>query len=97
MRHLVPVLVTLLLLLLVAACGSERPAHSGYLPPCSPVEGSSSDPCEPDTTGLWETGGGEVSFEMLDEPRGLDYFLNVKDAHVSHLVVRATYLPGTLR
>ena len=97
MRHLVPVLVTLLLLLLVAACGSERLAHSGYLPPCSPVEGSSSDPCEPDTTGLWETGGGEVSFEMLDEPRGLDYFLNVTDAHVSHLVVRATYLPGTLR
>ena len=98
----VTVLALLIVLLLVAACGSEPSnttlEYTGYLtseiPPCSPVEGSSVDPCDPDAG---QVGGGEASYELGSEPTGMGEHLNSTPVHVAHLVVRGTYLPGTVR
>ena len=86
------------MLLLVAACMDDSSAqeYTGYMPPCIPPEGSTSNPCEPR-----ESGGptsGEASVTLGDpEPRGMDFYLKSTKVHVAHLVVRATYLPGTAR
>ncbi len=91
------------LLLLVAACGGEGVPptyeYTGYLteeiPPCTPVPGSPSDPCGTDVAQI--TGGGEATTILVgSEPRGVGYFFGIA-AHVAHLVVRATYLPDTVR
>ncbi len=95
-RQATLILALTVALLLATACRDEQSDYSGYLPPCSSLEGSSSDPCLPDASQIW--GQGEASsVELLDEPRGLDIFLNLTRAHISHQVVRATYLPGTVR
>ena len=89
------------LLLLLGACGGEPPTlkHTGYLtdeiPPCTPVEGASLDPCEPDAEHV--SGGTEGSTWLGPAPMRISQFLELSEIHVTHLVVRATYLPGTLR
>ena len=96
------VLALALLTLLVAACGGEPPAtlyqYSGYLaeeiPPCTPVEGYLSDPCRPDDDTTDMEG---ITYSLDDEPPGMGNWLNVTDLHVAHLVVRANYLPDTVR
>ena len=87
-------------LLLLAACDTGEPSGAEYLseeiPPCTPVTGSTVDPCEP---GLqWIDGGGQYS--IGPEPRGLRLFLGDGSygwTHVTHLVVRGTFLPGGVR
>ena len=55
LRRAAPLLALLVVLLLVVACESEPPSvlYTDYLeeeiPPCTPVEDSSVDPCEPYT------------------------------------------------
>ena len=90
----VAALVAMLIFVLVS-CGSSPTPTPLYLteviPPCTPVLGSSVDPCEPDR-GPFVMGGG------IDEPFGLQYFLEgTSDTFVPHIVLRGTYLPGTIR
>ena len=63
------------------------------IPPCTSVPGSSVDPCEPRHSS--SSSGGLV--DIGSEPHGLRYFMEVDEVHVSHLVLRGVYLPGTVR
>ena len=69
------------------------------IPPCTPAPGASVDPCDPDAPPL----GGDVRHrypELSDEPLSLREMLDgftSPPAWVSHLAVRGTYLPGTVR
>ena len=85
------------LLLLLAACDTGEPPGADYLteeiPPCEPVAGSSVDPCEPRLSS--SSGGGQFNIGAV--PHGLRYFMEPGRIHVTHLVLRGTYLPGTVR
>lgn len=70
------------------------------IPPCTPVEGSSVDPCEPDLslrgTGLAGVGSGRIPSK--DAPRTIrDHLDGSSLTFVPHLVLRGTFLPGTVR
>ena len=101
LRHAIPVLALLVVLLLVVACESEPPSasYTGYLeeeiPPCTPVEGSSIDPCDPDVPTEYCAG----CTRLGDEPFSIREVLNGSPPQslVPHLVVRGTYIPGTVR
>ena len=94
------------LLLLLAACDTGEPRGpsptSEYLteeiPPCAPVPGSSKDPCEPGASSP-SSGGGLDS--VGDEPWGLRFYLGGNEGQssilVAHIVLRGTFLPGTVR
>ena len=101
-------LLTLLAVpLLVAACGDEPTTskYTGYftgeIPPCTPAEGSSVDPCEPDrprSLAQTEIGEWAITYEdMLEQletwPHNL---LDYVDPYTT-LVLRATLLPDTVR
>ena len=65
------------------------------IPPCTPVPGSSVDPCEPGAAPFG--GGAALSLPDLgDEPSSLRSMLDGGDAtaYVTHLVLRGTYLPA---
>ncbi len=100
------------LLLLLAACedAPQAPAptpapslYAGYLtdeiPPCTPIAGSSVDPCKPASS--VGTGGGfaGTSYDLGDEPEDVtsSLTLNYITAIVPHIVIRGTYIPGTVR
>ena len=94
------------LLLLLAACESElKPSpYEGYLteeiPPCTPVAGSSVDPCEPgakiETTVFGAASSGWI-FEY-DKPWTIRQFLDGSAiTFIPHIVLRGTYIPGTVR
>ncbi len=102
-------LAALTLILVLAACddpSSENARTEGtvpqpkYLteeiPPCTPAPGSSVDPCEPDVA---QASAGDGSYTIGPEPRDMRVFLGGERLTVSvaHLVVRGTYLPGTVR
>ncbi len=90
-------------LLFLAACDtgesslSTPAAIQEYLteeiPPCEPVPRSKVDSCDPGGHTLIPVGG---QYTIGPEPRGVRDFLGV-DLHVAHLVVRGTYLLGTIR
>ncbi len=88
----VPTVVVLgSLLLLLAACDTGEP----YVPPCEPIPGSSVDPCEPDLP--W---GDLGDYTVGSAPWSMRFFLDEwgrSEVYVSHLVLRGTYLPGTVR
>ena len=72
------------------------------IPPCTPVAGSSVDPCEMGAK-LLNTFNGSVSQSTVDPPSVpysvgdyLDGF-GWWEYGIGHLVVRGTYLPGTVR
>ena len=65
------------------------------IPPCTPVLGSSVDPCEPGR-GPFTTAGG-IEAVGIDEPFSLQYFLEGGQSYVPHIALRGTYLPGTIR
>ncbi len=98
------ILAVLILVLLLVACRSEAPTLeytaylTGEIPPCTPVANSSVDPCEPDLT-VADSGSAADSVVIGLKPRGMNYFLHRSDSSlmVTHLVLRATYLPGTVR
>ena len=77
--------------------------YTGYLaeeiPPCTPAPGSSVDPCDPDAPPM-EMGIAESLPELGDEPSGVREMLEdglSPPARVTHLALRGTYLPGTVR
>ena len=105
----VPTVVVLgSLLLLLAACDTgERPTPTPtpepeYLteeiPPCAPVTGSAVDPCGPDGAAFLSDGH---LIDIGSEPLGLRYFFGGSPVRgsddVAHLVLRGTFLPGTVR
>ena len=97
------------LTLTIAACDpsesvGKEATEPGYLteeiPPCTPVEGSTADPCEPGVELPGIAAGGAAGRPNLGvEPASLRRMLDFDGAltFVSHLVLRGTYLPGTVR
>ncbi len=72
-----------------------RPAYLiGEIPPCTPANGSTVDPCEPRIAPLTEITG---MIDLPEEPPSVQYFLKGARDRVPHIVLRATYLPGTVR
>ena len=68
------------------------------IPPCTPVEGSNLDPCEPNVPGIVQTNT-ELRLPS-GEPESVRWFLGAGGAEglfSAHLVVRGTYIPGSLR
>ncbi len=68
--------------------------------PCTPISGSSVDPCEPDvkiqTSALAGVGSGGI-FEY-DQPKTVRGFLDGSSiGSVPHIVLRGTYMPDTAR
>jgi len=72
----------------------ELPYLTEEIPPCTPVPGSSVNPCEPNTAVF-----DPVEYPPdSDEPRSLDAAAFTDSSpYVPHLVLRGTYLPGTVR
>ena len=67
------------------------------IPPCTPVPGSSVDPCEPGAKGtLIAKSDGLIIFEPALLVEDLISDLGTK-LYVTHIVLRGTYLPGTVR
>ena len=66
------------------------------IPPCTPVPGSSIDPCE---LGVGRITDSYVSEDFGTEPFSMRFFLDGERGSIlnAHLVVRGTYLPGTVR
>ena len=78
------------LALALMACTDDAPIVSG-IPPCTPVEGSDIDPCDP-------TREARVPGEVGDRPKSIRSYLEESGRRrVVHMVIRATYLPGTVR
>ena len=66
------------------------------IPPCTPVEGTSVDPCEPVAAAISSRG----SWEIGPEPRSVGFYLGSPRGEgniVAHVVLRGTYVPGTVR
>ena len=70
---------------------------SGYLeediPPCTPAQGSTVDPCEQTT----RSGVGSTPIFRIDAPNTVRNELDGSIVFIPHLVVRGTYLPDTVR
>ena len=88
----------------VASLGAAYPAASHeYLtqeiPPCTPVEGSTVDPCEPSVRITAGIGGGMSSSSApVDSPSTVRQYLNGSSLiSISHIVLRGTYIPDTVR
>ena len=84
------------LMSLETATPDSRPVYlAEEIPPCTPAPGSTVDPCEPGWEPLGTDGG---LIDIGSEPFGVRYFLDdLSDTHVTHIVLRGTYLPGTVR
>ena len=94
MRPYIAVIVVAILAMLTACSGEDGGGVNG-IPPCTPVEGSDVDPCDPNR----ERGGNPLGHGSAgDEPRTMRSYLDGgSEISVSHMVIRATYLPGTTR
>ena len=75
-----------------------EPLLTQDIPPCTPAEGTSVGPCEPGT-GLVHLAF--ASERIDDEPFSIRWYLGSEGSgsglHASHLVVRGTHLPETVR
>ena len=107
-RSLMRLLVVGIALLALIGCSDEptpTPSpYTGYLteeiPPCTPVAGSSVDPCEPgvkvETTVFAAASSGWI-FEY-DKPWTIRQYLDGSAiTFIPHIVVRGTYIPDTVR
>ncbi len=106
-RHLTIAVFLASLLVALAACETEESSaaptaeptspFSGYLeediPPCTPAQGSTVDPCEPTTM----SGVGSTRIFTIDAPDTIRDELDGILSFMPHLVVRGTYLPNTVR
>ena len=82
--------------LALIACGDQS---VDVIPPCTPIEEASVDPCEPGATGV-SRGSEQTSRSILfdSEPRSIEWYLDPEgDVWDSHIVLRGTYIPGTVR
>lgn len=110
-RHTCIAMITVSLavpVLVFVACNDEQSAPaqtstSEYLtqeiPPCTPVPDSPVDPCDPDAS-PFEGGAADYSPGLGDQPLSIREMLDddpPPPAWVPHLVLRGTYLPGTVR
>lgn len=87
---------------LLAACGSSDAAEylTEDIPPCTPLPGSSVDPCEPDVKiPLSASGGASAGWIFsTDTPRTVrDYLDGGSLTFIPHIVVRSTFLQDTVR
>ena len=87
-------MIALLAALSLAACDGTQSTEE--VPPCTPVPGSSVDPCEPGRGIPGATVGAASTFVGF-EPISVQSFLEGNGAFVPHIVIRGTYLPGTVR
>ena len=80
------------------ATAEPSPPSFQEFPPCTPLPDSPVDPCEPDAS-LREMGMAQSVPELGGAPLSLHEMLDDRPppAWVTHLVVRGTYLPGTVR
>ena len=63
-----------------------------------PLEGISVDPCQLDAEGYkLGSGGGGGRTNLDDEPRSMRSLLSYAHTFITHIVVRGTYLPDTVR
>ena len=69
---------------------------AGVVPPCTPISGASVDPCEPDVAQVSDDDG---LIQLGPEPASVRWLLDGGRGRilVGHLVVRGTYIPGTVR
>ena len=66
------------------------------IPPCMPAPGSSVDPCEPGAKGTLITEPG--SLIIFDVPLLVEDLVSFPvSVHTTHIALRGTYLPGTVR
>ena len=75
---------------------SEHQYLTQEIPPCTPIAGSSVDPCEPDVPPF----GGRTSAYLGDQPLSIREMLDddpPPPAWVPHVMLRGTYLPNTIR
>ena len=74
----------------------ELSYRTGEIPPCTPIQGSSVDPCEPDVAQVSSNDG---LVDIGPEPWSVRFFLDGGRGRilVGHLVLRGTYIPGTVR
>ena len=81
------------------ATSDSRPAYpTEEIPPCTPLPGSVIDPCDPNAPPL-DMGTAQYVPDLDDEPITVREMLDDEPppAWVTHVVLRATYLPGTVR
>ena len=68
------------------------------MPPCTPVTGSSVDPCEQGAEGaLTTSSGGLIVFDVPLGAKSILYGAPTTPMYTTHVVLRGTYLPGTVR
>ena len=68
------------------------------IPPCTPVTGSSVDPCEQGAEGaLTTSSGGLIVFDVPLGAKSILYGAPTTPMYTTHVVLRGTYLPGTVR
>ena len=66
------------------------------IPPCTPAPGSSVDPCEPGAQGTLITEPGSLS--IMAPPLLVEDLVSFPvSVHTTHIALRGTYLPGTVR
>ena len=100
----IAILLTALTLALTACeSGPSTLSYTGYLteeiPPCTPIAGSSVDPCEPGARIETTVAGGIGSSPWVDnEPLTIRQYLDGSSiSFIPHVVLRGTYIPDTVR
>ena len=70
--------------------------RTGEIHPCTPIQGSSVDPCEPDVA---QVSSNNALEDVGPEPWSVRFYLDDSRGMilVGHLVLRGTYIPGTVR
>ena len=77
---------------------SGRANLTEEITPCSPLTGSAVDPCEPNAEQYAITSGGAGHRRDLgDEPSNMREALEFVPTFLSHIVIRGTYIPRTVR
>ena len=84
-----------------AAYSAATPEYlTQEIAPCTPIDGSTVDPCEPGVRLTMATGAslGSTNGEESDTPAGVRQFLDGDSLiSVSHIVIRGTYISNTIR
>ena len=101
--HIIQIALLFAALLLLGACDSPQsnPTENAdvellteEIPPCTPVGGSSVDPCEPDAEQFLLTAGGAEFSPDLDDPPSMRDLLNITEGHISHVVCAVPISPA---
>ena len=98
----IPILgvITVAALLALAACSNSGTSFSAKgVAPCTPVAGSPVDPCDPDLPSMEAEWGAHSRPELDNTPVNIREILDggADATWATHLIVRGTYLPNTVR